>query len=232
MSPQHCFMRFTFLSQANVGNERFHLFVLLCTDVRQRLGKRPHSPEVRRSVSPVVARNAVSRREPLTDVRSRLGVAKPESRGLFPESSKDKKTGTREVCALLALSAFIFWYSLNLFSGGLWSRLGPSHKDSGDNDKASSRASSSRGIRRRDDEESDGVDDEEDDSQLQKVWGAMIKQKEQQSNKMKKSRLDNLPSLQIEISRDSSNGSDSDSWLIPTVGSVGIGEMVNAVEGS
>ncbi|ROL48012.1 Nuclear cap-binding protein subunit 3 [Anabarilius grahami] len=157
------------------------------TDVRQRLGKRPHSPERRRSVSPVISRNAVSRREPLTDVRSRLGVAKHDSRSLFPESSKDKKTG------------------------GLWSRLGPSHKDSGDDDKASSRASSSRGIRRRDDEESDGVEDEEDDSQLQKVWGAMIKQKEQQSNKMKKSRLDNLPSLQIEISRDSSNGSDSDS---------------------
>lgn len=158
------------------------------TDVRQRLGKRPHSPERRRSVSPVVSRNTVSRREPLTDVRSRLGVAKHESRGLYSESSKDKK------------------------KGGLWSRLGPSHKDGGDGDKASSRASSSRGIRRRDDEESDGVDDdEEDDSQLQKVWGAMIKQKEQQSNKMKKSRLDNLPSLQIEISRDSSNGSDSDS---------------------
>lgn len=102
-----------------------------------------------------------------------------------------------------------------VFLGGLWSRLGPSHKDnaSGDEDKPSSRASSSRGIRRRKDEESDGVedDDEEDDTHLQKIWGAMIKQKEQQSNKMKKSRLDNLPSLQIEISRDSSNGSDSDS---------------------
>lgn len=100
-----------------------------------------------------------------------------------------------------------------MFSGGLWSRLGPSHKDGGDDDKASSQATSSRGIRRRDDEESDGDEDdnEEDDTQLQKVWGAMIKQKEQQSNKMKKSRLDNLPSLQIEISRDSSNGSDSDS---------------------
>ncbi|XP_026051630.1 nuclear cap-binding protein subunit 3 [Carassius auratus] len=155
------------------------------TDVRQRLGKRPHSPERRRSVSPVISRNTASRREPLTDVRSRLGVAKLESRGLHSESSKDKKTG------------------------GLWSRLGPSHRD---DDKAASRASSSRGIRRRDDEESDGVDeDEEDDTQLQKVWGAMIKQKEQQTSKMKKSRLDNLPSLQIEISRDSSNGSDSDS---------------------
>uniref|UniRef100_A0A8C2J8N7 Nuclear cap-binding protein subunit 3 n=1 Tax=Cyprinus carpio TaxID=7962 RepID=A0A8C2J8N7_CYPCA len=158
------------------------------TDVRQRLGKRPHSPERRRSVSPVISRNAVSRREPLTDVRSRLGVAKLESRGLYSESPKDKKTG------------------------GLWSRLGPSHKDDKEDDKAPSRASSSRGIRRRDDEESDGVDgDEEDDTQLQKMWGAMIKQKEQQTSKMKKSRLDNLPSLQIEISQDSSNGSDSDS---------------------
>lgn len=158
------------------------------TDVRQRLGKRPHSPERRRSVSPVISRKAVSRREPLTDVRSRLGVAKHESRSLYSESPKDKKTG------------------------GLWSRLGPSHRDDRNDDKASSRASSSRGIKPRDAEESDGVDDDkEDDSQLQKVWGAMIKQKEQQSNKMKKSRLDNLPSLQIEISRDSSNGSDSDS---------------------
>lgn len=85
-----------------------HLFVLLSTDVRQRLGKRPHSPERRRSVSPVISRNAVSRREPLTDVRSRLGVAKHDSRSLFPESSKDKKTGTREVCALLVLFTFIF----------------------------------------------------------------------------------------------------------------------------
>lgn len=98
--------------------------------------------------------------------------------------------------------------------GGLWSRLGPSHKESAGDHKVSSPPSSSRGIRQRDREDSDGADEddnEEDDSQLQKIWGAMIKQKEQQSNKMKKSRLDNLPSLQIEISRDSSNGSDSDS---------------------
>lgn len=159
------------------------------TDVRQRLGKRAHSPERCRSVSPVISRN-VSRREPLTDVRSRLGVAKQEGRNLFSEPSKDKK------------------------SGGLWSRLGPSHKESAGDHKVSSPPSSSRGMRRRDHEESDGADEddnEEDDSQLQKVWGAMIKQKEQQSNKMKKSKLDNLPSLQIEISRDSSNGSDSDS---------------------
>ncbi|KAK2827185.1 hypothetical protein Q7C36_018111 [Tachysurus vachellii] len=160
------------------------------TDVRQRLGKRQHSPERHRSVSPVPPRNTAARREPLTDVHSRLGTTKHESRGLYSEPTKDKK------------------------SGGLWSRLGPSNKESQSDGKLSARlgkAPSSRGSRQRDD--SDGVDDsedEDDDSQLQKMWGAMIKQKEQRSNKMKKSRLDNLPSLQIEISRDSSNGSDSD----------------------
>lgn len=52
--------------------------------------------------------------------------------------------------------------------------------------------------------------EEEDDSTLQKMWGAMIKQKQDRlSHKMKKSRLDNLPSLQIEISRDSSEDSDA-----------------------
>lgn len=85
---------------------------------------------------------------------------------------------------------------------------------------SSSGGSSSRGVvhrqqsHRRRDSDDDGDDreeEEEDDSRLQKVWGAMIKQKELQSSRMKKSRLDNLPSLQIEISRDSSNGSDSDS---------------------
>ncbi|XP_062867261.1 nuclear cap-binding protein subunit 3 [Trichomycterus rosablanca] len=167
------------------------------TDVRQRLGKRLHSPERRRSVSPVASRNTAPRREPLTDVHSRLGAAKPESRGLYPEPSKDTK------------------------SGGLWSRLGPSDKECGS--KLSSQKGnsvSSQGSRNRDEVDNDGVNDygndnnnndDDNDSQLQKMWGAMIKQKEQQSSKMKKSRLDNLPSLQIEISRDSSNGSDSDS---------------------
>lgn len=52
--------------------------------------------------------------------------------------------------------------------------------------------------------------EEEDDSTLQRMWGAMIKQKQERvSHKMKKSRLDNLPSLQIEISRDSSDDSDA-----------------------
>ncbi|TRY75996.1 hypothetical protein DNTS_010899 [Danionella cerebrum] len=156
------------------------------TDVRQRLGKRAHSPEIHRSLSPVLSRNTGSRREPLSDVRSRLGVAKPDNRGLYSEPPKEKK------------------------KGGLWSRLGPSHEERSDN-KVSSRAASLKVVRKRDKEESDGAEDEEDDSHLQKMWGAMIKKKEQQSNQMKKSRLDSLPSLQIEISRDSSNGSDSDS---------------------
>uniref|UniRef100_A0A4W6F8T1 Nuclear cap-binding protein subunit 3 n=1 Tax=Lates calcarifer TaxID=8187 RepID=A0A4W6F8T1_LATCA len=53
-------------------------------------------------------------------------------------------------------------------------------------------------------------EEEEDDSTLQRMWGAMIKQKQERlSHKMKKSRLDNLPSLQIEISRDSSDDSDA-----------------------
>lgn len=98
-------------------------------------------------------------------------------------------------------------------TGGLWSRLGPSHdgdqRSTGPAGRATS--SSSRSIQKQGKRESDDEVEEEDDSQLQKMWGAMIKEKEQQSNKMKKSRLDNLPSLQIEISRDSSNGSDSDS---------------------
>uniref|UniRef100_A0A4W6FBC2 Nuclear cap-binding protein subunit 3 n=1 Tax=Lates calcarifer TaxID=8187 RepID=A0A4W6FBC2_LATCA len=56
----------------------------------------------------------------------------------------------------------------------------------------------------------DGGGEEEDDSTLQRMWGAMIKQKQERlSHKMKKSRLDNLPSLQIEISRDSSDDSDA-----------------------
>ncbi|KAJ8343067.1 hypothetical protein SKAU_G00329950 [Synaphobranchus kaupii] len=149
------------------------------TDVRKRLGKRPHSPESRRSTSPVAPRGPPPRREPLTDVHSRLGVAKHESRSPHSQIPKEKKTG------------------------GLWSRLGSSQTD-----KVPERKAESSGVGKAG---GSGEGPEEEDSELQKVWGAMIKEKEQQSHKLKKSRLDNLPSLQIEISRDSSNGSDSDS---------------------
>lgn len=76
---------------------------------------------------------------------------------------------------------------------------------------SSASSSSSSAQRRRGDQEEGGeVAEEEDDSTLQKMWGAMIKQKQERlSHKMKKSRLDNLPSLQIEISRDSSDDSDA-----------------------
>uniref|UniRef100_A0A665TUE1 Nuclear cap-binding protein subunit 3 n=1 Tax=Echeneis naucrates TaxID=173247 RepID=A0A665TUE1_ECHNA len=76
-------------------------------------------------------------------------------------------------------------------TSGLWSRLGSA--DDNTSGRRDHRPSS-----------------QEDDSMLQRMWGAMIKQKlERQSHKMKKSRLDNLPSLQIEISRDSSEESDA-----------------------
>ena len=114
-----------------------------------------------------------------------------------------------------------------LSAGSLWSRLGTSSVDvsggrhktrssSRSSDTLSSSSSSAR--RRRGDgepeeqqqQEKEAVVEEEDDSTLQKVWGAMIKQKQERlSHKMKKSRLDNLPSLQIEISRDSSDDSDA-----------------------
>lgn len=138
-----------------------------------------------------------------------------------PQRTKSQVRQNNRLYGILFWSLCFFVHILFLFflSGGLWSRLGPSNKESQSDGKMSARlgssAPSSRGSRQRDDAESDGADDSEDgddDSQLQKMWGAMIKQKEQRSNKMKKSRLDNLPSLQIEISRDSSNGSDSDSW--------------------
>ncbi|KAM9498205.1 nuclear cap-binding protein subunit 3 isoform 2-T2 [Salvelinus alpinus] len=159
------------------------------TDVRQRLGKRPYSPERRHSSSPVASRDSPPPREPITDVHSRLGMAKLDSRGLYSDSSKDRK------------------------SSRLWSRLGPSsHKGGVPERKPSSRrAGSGSASSRLGGQEGEEENEEEDDSALQKVWGALIKQKEQQTHKMKKSRLDNLPSLQIEISRESSNGSDSDS---------------------
>lgn len=114
-------------------------------------------------------------------------------------------------------------------AGGLWSRLGSSDADgsarrhdgpssaglfSASSSSGRDGRSASRSERRREDGEEGGEEegrgDEEDDSTLQRMWGAMIKQKQERlTHKMKKSRLDNLPSLQIEISRDSSDDSDA-----------------------
>ncbi|XP_044139838.1 nuclear cap-binding protein subunit 3 isoform X1 [Bufo gargarizans] len=136
------------------------------SDVRQRLGKRPHSPEPRKVLSKIPE----SRREPISDVHSRLGVPKQtEGKGLYSDS-KEKKTG------------------------GLWNRLGTAPKDKVKTVEKGQKVSAAP---------------EEDDSVLQQAWGALIKEKEQ--IRQKKSRLDNLPSLQIEISRESSSGSDTDS---------------------
>ncbi|XP_029304549.1 nuclear cap-binding protein subunit 3 [Cottoperca gobio] len=175
------------------------------TDVRQRLGKRRYSPDGRRSPSPVSPRDTPPAREPTRDVHRRLGVASPDARGSFSSSSKDRKTSA------------------------LWSRLGSAGEDDGgggcDERRPSgvpsglfSASSSGRkdtgggasvGKRQGDGEKEEEVE-EEDDSTLQKMWGAMIKQKQERlSTKIKKSRLDNLPSLQIEISRESSDDSDA-----------------------
>ncbi|KAM8975476.1 nuclear cap-binding protein subunit 3 [Pelodytes ibericus] len=136
------------------------------SDVRKRLGKRPHSPEPRKPVCILPA----PRREPLSDVHSRLGLPKQtEGKGLYSDS-KEKKTGS------------------------LWNRLGTATKEK---EKPVEKT------------EKITVATEEDDSVLQQAWGAMIKEKEQ--IRQKKSRLDSLPSLQIEISRESSSGSDTDS---------------------
>lgn len=132
------------------------------SDVRQRLGKRPRSPDISKSPS--------TRREPLTDVHSRLGIPKQDGKSLYSEV-KEKRSGS-----------------------SLWNRLGTVPKEK---EKIKEKA------------EVLIASTEEDDSELQQAWGALIKEKEH--TRQKKSRLDNLPSLQIEISRESSSGSDSES---------------------
>ncbi|XP_064250967.1 nuclear cap-binding protein subunit 3 isoform X1 [Passer domesticus] len=134
------------------------------SDVRQRLGKRPHSPEVKAPSS-----TCAPRREPISDVHSRLGIPKQDVKGLYSDTREKK-------------------------SGNLWTRLGSAPKTQ---EKTPEKA------------ENSVASPEEDDSELQRVWGALIKEKEQ--SRQKKSRLDHLPSLQIEISRESSSGSDSES---------------------
>lgn len=101
-------------------------------------------------------------------------------------------------------------------AGGLWSRLGSGGNDDGGagcrdrrvGERSEGLFSSSGGDRKR--RGNGKAEEEEDDSTLQKVWGAIIKQKQERlSHTLKKSRLDNLPSLQIEISHDTSDDSDA-----------------------
>ncbi|KAG7237521.1 hypothetical protein INR49_032270, partial [Caranx melampygus] len=64
------------------------------TDVRQRLGKRRYSPDRQHSPPPVSPRDTPPVREPIRDVHRRLGVASQDNRGLYSNTSKDRKTGT------------------------------------------------------------------------------------------------------------------------------------------
>ncbi|KAI4795446.1 hypothetical protein KUCAC02_031413, partial [Chaenocephalus aceratus] len=162
------------------------------TDVRQRLGKRRYSPDGR-SPSPPSPRDTPPAREPISDVHRRLGVAN-QDRAVNP--SKDRKST-------------------------LWSRLGSAGDDANERlftpSSSSGRKENASTIRRGGDGEEEeekkkkvAGEEEEGDSALQEVWGAMIKQKQERlTTQIKKSRLDNLPSLQIEISRESSDESDN-----------------------
>ncbi|XP_058020600.1 nuclear cap-binding protein subunit 3 isoform X3 [Ahaetulla prasina] len=134
------------------------------SDVRQRLGKRPHSPE-----APQPSSISSSHREPMSDVHSRLGIPRQEGKGLYSDTREKK-------------------------SANLRTRLGSASKTQ---EKVPERA------------EKSSESPEDDDSELQRAWGALIKEKEE--SRQKKSRLDNLPSLQIEISQESSSGSDTES---------------------
>ncbi|XP_034496738.1 nuclear cap-binding protein subunit 3 isoform X3 [Ailuropoda melanoleuca] len=110
------------------------------SDIRQRLGKRPYSPEKAFSSNPVF------RREPFSDVHSRLGVPRQDIKGLYSDTREKK-------------------------SGSLWTRLGSAPKTKEKNTKKV-------------DHRAPGT--EEDDSELQRAWGALIKEKEQ--SRQKKSR--------------------------------------------
>uniref|UniRef100_A0A3Q0TH77 Nuclear cap-binding protein subunit 3 n=1 Tax=Amphilophus citrinellus TaxID=61819 RepID=A0A3Q0TH77_AMPCI len=154
------------------------------TDVRQLLEEKRQGHSQHRQPPPVVSSGK-------TDVRQRLGKRRyspDRRRSPSPLSPRDTPPA-RDVHR----------------------RLGVASQDSRSRDgRSGSRSERRREDGKEDEEEEDGRGDEEDDSTLQRMWGAMIKQKQERlTHKMKKSRLDNLPSLQIEISRDSSDDSDA-----------------------
>lgn len=95
-----------------------------------------------------------------------------------------------------------------LLAGGLWSRLG---KVRGTGEKSPEKEADKEAPVEKVEAQEETVEaeekEEDGDIALQRAWGALIREKERSH---KKSRLDNLPSLQIEISRESST-SDSES---------------------
>lgn len=117
-------------------------------------------------------------------------------------SVTDTNISCMSVVGIAPASSELLWISalaaklkcLLTQTGSLWTRLGSAPKTKEKNMKKV-------------DHRSPGT--EEDDSELQRAWGALIKEKEQ--SRQKKSRLDNLPSLQIEVSRESSSGSEAES---------------------
>uniref|UniRef100_A0A4W6FC70 Nuclear cap-binding protein subunit 3 n=1 Tax=Lates calcarifer TaxID=8187 RepID=A0A4W6FC70_LATCA len=164
------------------------------TDVRQLLEEKRQGLSQHRSPPPVASGGK-------TDVRQRLGKRRysPDRQRstspISPRETPPTREPIRDVHRRLGVASQDRGLHSNSSkdrkTGGLWSRLGSSDADS-------------KG------EEGEEEEEEEDDSTLQRMWGAMIKQKQERlSHKMKKSRLDNLPSLQIEISRDSSDDSDA-----------------------
>ncbi|CAL8265592.1 unnamed protein product [Merluccius merluccius] len=167
------------------------------TDIRQLLEEKRQG---HRSPAPLAAGGKI-------DVRQRLGKRRRSPSPVSPRDSpppREPREPIRDVHSRLGVAgqdarALFSASSKDRKTSRLWSRLGPSRRPR--------RGSSGGG------KAAAGEPEEEDDQALQKVWGAMIKQKqEQQSHRGKKSRLENLPSLQIEISRDSdSQASDSDS---------------------
>nr|XP_060612810.1 nuclear cap-binding protein subunit 3 [Anolis sagrei ordinatus] len=166
------------------------------SDVRQRLGKRPHSPET----PPLPTTPPLLLREPLSDVHSRLGIVKQDPQ----DRERDRERGEKK----------------KKKAGALWARLGSAPKapekkkaplplEQHEKKVPPPSSSSSACL----------ASPEEEDSALQRAWGALIQgkahsrqQQQQQQQQQQKSRLDHLPSLQIEISREeSSSGSEADS---------------------
>ena len=78
-------------------------------------------------------------------------------------------------------------------SGNLWTRFGSAPKTKEKNTKNGDHRAPSA---------------EEHNSELQRAWAALIKEKEQSCQK--KRLLDNSPSLQTEVSRESSSGSEAE----------------------
>ncbi|XP_043910801.1 nuclear cap-binding protein subunit 3 [Protopterus annectens] len=174
------------------------------TDVRQRLGKRPHTPEKKHAHTPERKRSHTPKRKRThSSERKRTHSSERKRSRSSSRKSKSKVSVIHHETVSDIHSRLgnnkqdvrgLYSDSRDRKSGNLWKRLGKASKQK---EKFFGKA------------EGSDSSQEDDDTALQKAWGAMIKKKE--LSRQKKSRLDNLPSLQIEISRGSSSGTDSES---------------------